>query len=291
MTETAWDRLANAGPVGRLEAVEELAGIVRPEDRPRLLQAAASESVAQVQRGIHQLVDSLDKPIPAPKSRPRKSFVQSDQELISRLEDLGAIIGHELRSIAGVIEMSAEAEIPNFRESRTASHVTRLSERINAVVKLAQARSGVANLEVMRIEDLIAHALSPDALADVTIEDRSSDGAPRALLTDRGLATMLIECAVRNAVESSTALDESTEPPVLSYSVDGRNFQVTITNRFLGTSFELKGVRSAGRTTKQNHTGTGLRIIQYAAETLGYKWSLTGAGGVATFVVSGPRGA
>lgn len=290
MTDSAWERLSTAGPVGRLEAVEELVGKVKPEDKQRLLQAAAKESVAQVQRGIIQLVDSLDVQATAPKARSKKSFVQSDLELISRLEDLGAIIGHELRSIAGVIEMSAEAEIPNFRESRTSAHISRLSERINAVVKLAQARSGVSNLELLNIDDLIAHALAPDVLARVGVQDQTSEGSPRTLLTDQGLVTMLVECAARNAVESSLALDKNSESPILSFTIDDRNFQITITNRFLGNSFELKGIRSAGRTTKSNHTGTGLRIIQYSAETLGYKWSLTGAGGVATFVVSGSRG-
>jgi signal transduction histidine kinase len=121
----------------------------------------------------------------------------------------------------------------------------------------------------------VAEALRsiPSETAPSPLQSRS----PRiSVYGDPGLVEIVIDNALRNAIEASLAVDGRQDVPeiVISWGKTERDYWCSILDKGIGLPAAAKRLVAAGTTTKARHPGFGLFLAKRAALSLGGKMRL-----------------
>jgi signal transduction histidine kinase len=112
--------------------------------------------------------------------------------------------------------------------------------------------------------------------ANSSIEELRADGVetpavafdgPETLqvMTDPDLLTLALRNGIRNALEASL---EASDPVVVSWDQSSVEFWVAVLDFGIGLPPEGKALFDIGSTTKPQHLGIGLAIVEQVASTL-----------------------
>jgi hypothetical protein len=281
----ALQAILDTAPFTRIQAAQWLAEHASPEARLPLTNALNRETVPQVRRHLNEaLARAMGSGGPAPA--PSTGGVNtSDRELLIYL---GGLIHHETEPAVGWLRLAAEEEIRDFADSETSSAIETLRRRINGVAAIARVNkppeirrvslSGLVEAEVPRSSSR-ARAVT---FASLEGEDDID--------TDPDLMSTMLGNAIVNGLHAATKAGVlEADAVVIEAGISDRDFWITLTNRFAGSSFEMSEMGGIGTSTKTGGRGLGLLAMRTAAERLGYFINVSGAGGIATTAIRGPR--
>ena len=203
------------------------------------------------------------------------------------LDDLAAMIDHEISPAIGWVRHAANREIEEFSGSTTNAMIEALRRRVDGLVKIASASRAPA-FQPIALHELLSSQVGLAYLGE-SLSLEAATGTDDTISTDAGLFSSILENALENAIDGIREIPSQEGNALVTYGVTDRDFWVKITNRFIGTSFEYVSVSASGRTSKAEHRGLGIRAMEIAAGRLGYSIDIRAAGGVAIFTLHGPR--
>lgn len=277
--------LLSSLPSVRMQAVQwAIENTLPSEYESILVKAASGEGVPRVRSAMSIALRQFSRPILAEETY---NAHEGKIEIASLLDDLSGIIRHEMQPAIGWIRHAAKKEIPDFEASATNTATEALLRRVRGLSDLAAAHR-LPSRESVSLSEIVSKCISteyPASMFSLDSVDQPSDD----ILTDPGLLTLVLANAVQNAADASRDLPPGEGQILISTNVNEKRFWLTISNRFVGASFELSGVSASGRTTKRGHRGLGTRIIELATSRLGYEFDLKAAGATATFSLRGNR--
>lgn len=271
-------------PSERMQAAQWALEHKLPADHQQLLlDAASKEGVPRVREAMAAALAQFDR-----QSSPRSDADSSEvPDVVTVLDDLSGIIRHEMQPAIGWIRHAAKKEIVDFESSATNTAIEALLRRVNGLSELAAAHRIPAR-EIVSLGEILSKCISPEYPSSIFTLD-PTDQPSDDILTDSGLMSLILINAVQNAADATRDLPPGEGQVLISTNVNEKRFWLTISNRFVGASFDFSGVSATGRTTKRGHRGLGTRIIDLAANRLGYEFDLKAAGATATFSLRGNR--
>jgi len=251
------------------------------------MNALQAETVPRVRRLLLQALESRQGNVtrlflPGGSAEPERQ--QSSASAGSRgRSDVSAIVRHELSPAVGWIRLAADAEIPNFGDSRTNRAVRKLQRRIDGLVAMLKWNEPV-DLQPFDLPELLRESW-PDTATDPDIYPEPGEQSVE-VRSDEGLFTMLLSNVFQNAIDAST--EANGKPSVqINWGYTDLDFWIRVTNSFKGNGFSLTDVLAIGNSSKAAHQGHGLSLISDVASRLGLRIDLNGTSGVATFTLQG----
>lgn len=281
------NRLHSTLPSQRAEAAEWVRSNYSPSMIPEILDALEKETVPTIRRALAvglRMAQSKERQ----SDDPLAGTPQNDKvEILSSvLDDLAGLIRHETDPAIGWLRRAAAKEIPNFDASETNAHIETLRKRIIGLETLAAAHR-LPHWARITLHEVIQDCKPPDLGADRLI----GKGLERkdSIDTDRGLMTLIVTNALKNASEAASGLPSGQTEVWLETGVSDTHFWLSITNRFDGDSFDFDHVAHTGASNKVDHKGLGISAMRMAAHRLNYTLKLTATGGTVFFSLTGPR--
>lgn len=283
MTESeALDALQARAPFERIQAAQWLAEHASPDARLSLTNALNQEPVPQVRRHLTEALARAAGPA-EPAVTDLAQEAETDRALLTYL---GGLIHHETEPAIGWLRLAAEAEIRDFAESDTGNAIESLRRRIDGVAAIARANKPPDLRRVSLSELIEAEIPRAGALASaVTFISLEGDDD---VDTDPALMSTLLGNAIANSLHAANKTD-AQGGVVIETGTSDRDFWITLTNRFTGSSFEMVEMGGIGTSTKTGGRGLGMLAMRTAADRLGYFLNVSGAGGIATTAIRGPR--
>ncbi|MFE4833345.1 GHKL domain-containing protein [Arthrobacter sp. NPDC056691] len=279
--------LASRLPSERMLAAQwAMENKLEPEFERVLTEALSRESVPRIQNAISLAINAIRS---ASGLHPEETAAKagSESEIAGVLNELAGMIRHEMQPAIGWVRLAAHKELTDFQASATNRAIEALRRRVDGLANLAAAHR-LPVRQIVSLSEAITGCLSdeyPSSMFKLEGSDQPSD----EIYTDRGLLDLILANAIQNAADASRDIPNGQGHVLISTSIDGSRFWVTISNRFSGASFKFSSVAASGRTSKQGHRGLGTQVIQLAADRLGYEFELRAAGGTATFSLRGSR--
>lgn len=186
------------------------------------------------------------------------------------VEDLTDRFVHEFRPLVGLTRVHAQREIDDFDSSETASLLRRMQVLLQGIDTLGKASSAPR----LRIADL--SGVVRDASASCVDELRGSglmvpapalDGdEPLEVRTDPELLTLALRNGIKNALEASA---EASDPIVITWGRSSLEYWVAVLDFGAGLPPDGRSLFSIGATTKPQHFGIGLAIVERVVSALG----------------------
>jgi signal transduction histidine kinase len=281
------NKLQSALPSQRSDAAEWLRHNPDPSLVPLILDALERETVPPIRLALSRGLELAQSPIDSKKGL-RESHLQGyEASLLSAvLDDLSGLIRHETDPAIGWLRRAASKEVPNFESSETNYRIETLRQRIVGLETLAAAHR-LPQWSRVRLYEIIDECKPPD-LGISLVTEHGVDPMDE-IDTDRGLLTLIITNALRNASEAASGIQSDQTTVLIQTGITDNSFWLSITNRFQGDSFDFDHVAHTGASNKADHKGLGLSAIRMAAERLEYKIQLTASGGTVLFSLTGSR--
>ena len=193
------------------------------------------------------------------------------------VEETTAQLVHELEPVLGVLKVFARKEIPEYEKSQTFLQILRLERLLGAIDTLRRAASppNVVELDLAEVIRRVAETEQRSAQTSVAIEF----GGPRPfiVLGDHALIELAVTNGVRNALESTRAVEHDRKPPVvITWGDTERDYWVAVLDEGLGIpAGRTSSVFEIGITSKRDHLGMGLALAKQAVTSLRGEVSLT----------------
>jgi len=257
-----------------------------PTYQQLMVEALARERVPRIQTIMALALNQFDR------TRADKAVDEvraSGEALVAVqiLDELAGVIRHELQPAIGWVRFAANREVSEFDTSATNRAVEALRRRVDGLAELAAANRLPAR-RMLSLREAVAISLAPtfpESMFSVEPNDEASD----EIMTDPGLLSLILSNALQNAAEACVDMPPGEASVLITTNIDQKMFWLTITNRFVGASFEYSSVSATGRSSKHGHRGLGTRIIELAAGRLGYDFELRASGATVTFSLRGER--
>jgi signal transduction histidine kinase len=282
------ERLSSGLPSNRMRAAQEvLEGSPDPSLRPVLVEALTREEVPRIRQVLASAIEALGAAAHAPPSPTAQAEERSVDKAADILDELAGMIRHETQPAIGWVRLAASRELSDFDASATNAAIEALRRRVDGLATLTAAHR-LPIRRLVSLSELISERVQgehPGSLFAIERFDEVED----EIFTDPGLFELLVSNALQNAVDASRDIPRENAQIVIATGVSDRRFWVTITNRFLGATFDYSSVAATGRTSKKGHRGLGTRVMELAASRLGYEFELRAVGGTATFSLRGDR--
>ena len=252
-----------------------------------LLVALQSEAVPRIRTSLNAVLEKKQAEASQSSdpytSEPKRPMAVARPSHINF--DMAALIRHELSGPIGWVRMAAFKEIADYRDSATELAVRKLQRKIDGLVSIARIDSEMQLKRVRLSELLVANwplgAQGPEFSPKIDKCDIEID-------TDIGLFSTLISNVYQNAIEASAA-DEDDQPVQIYWGRSSGEYWVRVFNRFIGERIEMSDVMTVCASSKRDHQGQGIELIQILAERLKLNIFLSGASGVASFTLTGER--
>ena len=160
--EEALAALTSRSAVTRLQAARKLFSLAEPKDLASLNELLGQEKDAYVQRALARVCLHLGDDLPTAEPATSEQLVDSvlREEIRTQVvEEMSKVIGHELESTVGFLNVHAKAEIGDgYEQSRTHDDVQRLIEFLEVLDHLNDAARPAA-FEELDLGDVIARSL------------------------------------------------------------------------------------------------------------------------------------
>ena len=190
------------------------------------------------------------------------------------VEETTAQLVHELEPVLGVLKVLARKEIPQYEDSRTFVQILRLERLLAAIDTLRRAASppSLIELDLAEVIRRVTEFEKTSTEVDITF------GGPRPfiVLTDQALVELALANGIRNALESTSAVEDPKPPVVVTWGDTDRDCWVAVLDEGLGIPAGRTGsVFEIGVTSKRDHLGMGLALAKQAMTSLRGEISLT----------------
>ncbi len=252
----------------RASAVEQIDDLT-PARRRSLEAIRASEPDVWTRRAIdRKLAGPLGEVVPD----------ESDEEVVVNAAtvaeiyalaraDAADLMAHEVRHAVLHVEMAAEREIEDYRDSDTIRAVDGLRSVARSLSQLADAEQGCSPVEVS-LNDLVAEA---------TVDLRQSlwppelDGPVIVVRVDPDLLRLALSNCVRNAIDASEAAVHNSAPVLVTWGRTDRDAWVAVHDDGTGLPPDVGELFEPHHTTRggSGHAGLGLTIASRAMGSMG----------------------
>jgi signal transduction histidine kinase len=204
------------------------------------------------------------------------------------LEEVTDRLVHELEPLLGAVTVHAEREVPKFMTSRTRTSITRLQSMLQAIEVLGQTAAAPA----IREFDLSALVVQSSASAQAgSIRIELAGPSQQIVASDPNLVTVILENALRNAIEASQPGDDfdGADNITISWGETDIDYWLVVLDSGRGLPTETRSVFEIGTTNKRGHLGMGLALARQASQTLQGKVKLESRGRGCAFEFRWPK--
>lgn len=276
----ALKQLASANQRERLSAARVLSRLARSDDVAALKGALRVEPIPWIRSALEA---GLARAVAAPAHEEAHAEVVpliSDDALAhdvySRaVEELTDRFVHEFRPLVGLTRVHAQREIEDFETSHTNALLRRMQVLLQGIDTLGKASAAPK----LRPTDLAAvvHEAAASCVeelrtsgADVPAPSMSGPD-PLHVETDPDLLMLALRNGIKNALEASR---DAADPIVITWDQSSVEYWVAVLDFGAGLPPDGRSLFAIGATTKDEHFGIGLAIVERVVSTLGGKASL-----------------
>jgi len=277
----------------RLDAARFFESGASPNDRDVVMLALRKEKDKWVRRALRNAIDragSVAPPVVAApdESAPSELVIEDVRSQVT--EEVAKSLLHEIKPILGAARADAAREIAQYEGSEVQKDLDRLSGLLAAFDSLSQAAS-TASQDEFDLAELLESITEGLTGANVKVSLVGPD--PLIVRGDSGRVEMIIQNALRNAVDSSAEAAKNAlgGEIVLTWDATDRDVWIAVLDRGIGLRPGADKAFEVGVTTKPkaDHLGMGLAIARRAAHSLGGQVSLSPReGGGASFELRWP---
>lgn len=257
-------------------------------------------------RGRSMSVRGQARPLDAGTRRYAVLFVDDDSEIVrveSARRDFVANVSHELKTPVGAMGLLAEAllesaddpEIVRHFGEKVLSESSRLGAMVTELIALSrlQGAEKLPNLEVVRVDEVVAEALGNAALTAATndTEITTDEDSGLEVLGDR----MLLITALTNLISNAVNYSPQGTPVAVRRELRRGMVQISVTDRGIGIApkyqqrvFERFYRVDKARSRATGGTGLGLAIVKHVAINHNGRirlWSRQGEGSTFTLEI------
>lgn len=265
-----WSLVQSGTPSERLQMARDVGLSGDASLLGRIQQWRATEKDSWVRRALDSSTDQLRRsgvPALAPTIwSAGASQLEVDDIRATATQNISRTLIHEARPLVTDIILAARQEITtDYKASSTARAVNRLNEFLDTILLLNDASKSPEFIEVDLAELVAEHIRSKKydlRLVQATRQD------PVVVLGDAGLIRLLLDNAIRNALEAS---EDDPLPVVVNCGGTGNEAWIVVLDEGRGLPKDFPNAFEPGTTTKSkdHHFGMGLAIADQAARSLG----------------------
>jgi signal transduction histidine kinase len=265
--EEALDQLVEGSMRHRLAAARALHDIATTSDAAALAMAARQERVPRI-RSV--LMDTLSRVGPGSQAVEGDGAAFAARETTAKaLQDTARMVVHEVRKVLPSLMSAAQRESTDFEQGETREYIQRLDKLVDAIERLGTA----ASTPVITDFDLAAliKEISIDESHESGIDVDLAGPAPSLVFGDRGLLTLAISNAIRNAIESTREVAQHHDgwpAVVVTWERTDAEYWVAVLDRGIGLPAASHLAFEIGKTSKPKHDGIGLAIAKQAIDSL-----------------------
>ncbi len=276
----ALERLSSTNQRERLAAARVMSRLATREDLAALRAAIRTEPVPWIRSALDA---AIARGVAAPSTEASAGDVEplvSDEtmanDIYSRaVEDLTDRFVHEFRPLVGLARVHAGREIEDFDSSETAALLRRMQVLLRGIDTLGKAstapRLRKADLAGV-VRDAAASCVDEVQGVGLTAPAPALAGDdPLEVNTDPELLTLALRNGIKNALEASA---EASDPVVITWGRSSLEYWVAVLDFGTGLPPDGRSLFSIGSTTKPQHFGIGLAIVERVVAALGGNASL-----------------
>ncbi|HTR24861.1 MAG TPA: ATP-binding protein [Terriglobales bacterium] len=182
----------------------------------------------------------------------------------SVMHEISSQLLHEIEPMVGGLRVHASREISEFEKSATKHQLDLLDSLLSAISDLRKA-SAPPRLEELDLSSVIREACKHEARGHegITIQLAGPNVFPAT--ADRARLWMALTNGIRNAIESSEALDASVRQPiVINWNRTDTEFWISVLDCGVGLKDPIEHLFEIRVSTKANHLGMGLATARQA---------------------------
>jgi signal transduction histidine kinase len=269
--------LLSDSPEDRLLGVRALEENATRSDLLLLQNALARESVPWIKFALEKLVISLsgdsvkDSPVIAQIASDEFEFLDQVRNLArdEALRETTRTLGHEIDPILGVLEAWASSEVPNFSTSQTKVHLDRLKGLVLGLRTLGDV-SGSPTIRQFDLLQVICDVRETEmSKISARVEVAIAKPDPLLVVADKAYIEIALANGLRNAIESTIALEENRrEAVIISFGKTRNDYWICVFDDGAGLEATGSGLFEVGTSTKLNHSGLGLPLARRAMRSL-----------------------
>lgn len=293
----AFDLLESGSQRERLGAARVLASIATDADIPRIKRVLHSERVPWIRSALERAAvrarsTSAHRPRPStlPDELPDENSLAAEVYACA-IEELTDQFVHELRPLLGLARVHAQREIIDFDASDTAQVLRQMQDLLRAIDTLGRAAAAptVTDADVAAAIRAASRSCVDELRANgFAVREPFFDGPePFYVATDSDLLALALRNGLKNALEASAGVDE---PVVVSWGQSSAEYWISVLDYGDGLQADERALFAPGSTTKPDHLGMGLAIVERVVLTLGGRAALeSSSDGTTRFELTLPR--
>jgi signal transduction histidine kinase len=263
----------------RLRAARNLARTSIAADLGTLQSALVRETNKWVKNALTEAISSLSI---GPKLALSSSTSETDETRILEqtyaqgVEETTKGLLHEIRPILGRLDVYAAKEFENYKSSQTKKEWLRLKDLLAAIDTLSQVAASPPYSEFDLAEAIAVVAASSKVEPSTNIQFIGPK--PMVLVGAKSYLELILDNAIRNAIEASTAIG-TKEPVVITWGFTDVDYWIAVLDSGKGLPAVRENIFDVGTTTKEGHLGMGLALAFRASASLNGKIELLGREG------------
>jgi len=264
-------KLKSSSPDDRYQAAKVLAGTPISSCESEINIAHEKETVGYIKNTLAIALSRLKLFTPKQEDNQETDESGDQKSYQNGMNEMASIFLHELESVVGRIDYTANKEIENFNKSETLKHIEKLKSIIHAITELRQVHKS-KNTSEINIERYLKEIVE-DEFHEKNNFITLSGNKSIFCNCDKNLLGLAIINGLRNAIE---ACEDSQKKMniVVRWGETNVDWYICIIDNGLGLKLSIEELKKRSVTTKTNHLGYGLLIINNAIERIDGHWSL-----------------
>ncbi|PNF12660.1 hypothetical protein A6J71_21995 [Enterobacter cancerogenus] len=264
-------KLRSSSPDERYEAAKFLAGEQIPMLESELNISFEKESVGYIKKTLSIAITRLKSSVPN-QTEPDQILQSKDQSsFINGMNEMASVFLHELEPVVGRIAYTARKEITSFDESETSRHIEKLRSIIQAITELRQVHKS-KNTEEINIESYLSRLIDSEFLDEANSITLSGNKNVNCVC-DGNLLGLAVINGIRNSLEACSGY-QSKPSLVIRWGETNVDWYICVVDNGIGLSIPVDELKKRSVSTKINHLGYGLLIINNAMERIDGHWTL-----------------
>lgn len=264
-------KLKSNSPDYRYEVAKFLAGEQIPLLEDYLNIAYEKETVGYIKKTLYIAITRLKSVKPSIIESDHIDESHNQNSYLDGMNEMASIFLHELEPVVGRISYTARREIGSFNDSETSRHIDKLRSIIQAITELRQVNKS-KNTEEINIENYISKIIEAEFSNDVSSITLSGNKSINSIC-DGNLLSLAIINGIKNSLES--CIECEIKPNlVIRWGETNVDWYICIVDNGAGITIPIDELKKRSVSTKKNHLGYGLLIINNAMERIDGHWTL-----------------
>lgn len=259
------NKLQSKSPDCRYEAAKFLAGSQMFDAENQLNVAFEKETVGYIKKTLGIALERL-KFVTINNIEIDDTDESNDQSsYLKGMNEMASIFLHELEPVVGRIAYTAKKEINDLEESETLRHIEKLRSIIQAITELRQVHKS-KNTSELNVELFLNTLIETEFSAELSMITLSGNNSVNCIC-DSNLLGLAVINGIRNALESCA--DSQKKPSlVIRWGETNVDWYICIIDNGVGISIPVSELMKRNVSTKREHLGYGLLIINNAMERI-----------------------